>query len=184
MDNYDVADSFPDEVADDVNGLLWLGFLEDVVTFCGHEFVIRTLRLEDEMLAGLAAKEYEGTLSETKALIAAQVALALVSVDGDETFCPAAGPNKKDFARARFNYVISNWYEPTINQIYIAYLELIRRQEEVLREMENLSQGSRISFTASPDSSMQKADSTNEAEIMEFLENEEQEDSTSSNDDS
>jgi hypothetical protein len=164
-------DSFPDEVVEDVDGLLWLGFLEDYVEFCGHDFVIRTLRLEEEMLAGLAAKDYEGSLSQTKALIAAQVGMALVSVDGDEAFCPAAGPNRKDYARARFNYVIKNWYEPTINHIYLSYLDLLRRQSKVLEEMENLSQESLTTFTASPDSSIPKADShPPEAEIMEYLE--------------
>lgn len=164
-------DSFPEGVADDVDGLLWLGFLEESVEFCGHEFVIRTLRLEDEMVAGLAAKDYKDSVSQAKAWIAAQVGMALVSVDGDENFCPQAGPNKKDFARARFQYVTHNWYEPTINYLYVKYVELLERQEEVLKEMENLSQEDRISFMASPDSSMQKADSNPpQAEIMDYLE--------------
>jgi hypothetical protein len=164
------VDGFPEEVIEDVDGLLWLGFLEDAVDFCGHNFVIRTLRLEEEMLAGLAVKDYTGSLSETKALIAAQVGMALVSVDGDESFCPQAGPNKKDYARARFQYVISNWYEPTINHIYISYLDLLRRQSKVLEEMENLSQQGLTTFTASADSSNQKADSTPAGEIMDYLE--------------
>jgi hypothetical protein len=95
-------DRFPDDVVEDVEGLLWLGYLEDTVEFCGHEFVIRTLRLEEEILAGLVTKEYVETLAQAKAWIAAQVGLALVSVDGDENFCPPAGPGSKDYARARF----------------------------------------------------------------------------------
>jgi hypothetical protein len=166
------VDRFPDEVVQDVDGLLWLGFLEETVEFCGHEFVIRTLKLEDEMLAGLATKDYKDSVSQAKAWVAAQVGMALVSVDGDESFCPQAGPNKTDYARARFKYVTSNWYEPTINYIYVKYLELLERQEMVLREMENLSQEGRISYMASPDSSTKKADSMPEAAIMEFLEDE------------
>lgn len=162
-------DEFPEEVMEDVEGLLWLGYLEDTVEFCGHEFVIRTLRLEEEMLAGLVTKEYVETLAQAKAWIAAQVGLALVSVDGDENFCPPAGPGTKDYARARFKYVTSNWYEPTINYIYSKYAELVERQVFALQEMENLSQESRITFTASPDSLTNKADST-EPEIMELLE--------------
>jgi len=163
-------DGFPDEVADDVDGLLWLGFLEDSFEFCGHEFVIRTLKLEDEMVAGYAAKDYKDSISQAKAWVAAQVGMALISVDGNEDFCPQAGPNKKDFARARFQYVSKNWYEPTINYIYMKYVELIERQESILREMENLSKEGRISFMASPDSSIKRADSTSEAEIMDYLE--------------
>lgn len=167
-----VEDRFPDEVADDVDGLLWLGYLEDIVDFCGHEFVIRTLRLEDELLASLVSKEYIDTLGQAKAWVAAQVALALVSVDGDEAFCPPAGPNKKEYARARFKYVSNNWFEPTINYIYSKYAELIERQAKALEEMENLSKESRITFMASPDSLTDRADSTAE-EIMDLLEDEE-----------
>lgn len=163
-------DGFPDEVVDDVDGLLWLGFLEDEFQFCGHDFVIRTLRLEDEMVAGLASKDYKDSLSQGKAWVASQVGMALVSIDGDEDFCPQAGPNKKDFARARFQYVTRNWYEPTINHIYARYVRLLERQEKVMEEMENLSVEDRISFMASPDSSTQKADSKPEAEIMDYLE--------------
>lgn len=161
-------DRFPDKVNEDVNGLLWLGYLEDTVEFCGHEFVIRTLRLEDELLASLVSKDYVDTLGQAKAWIAAQVGLALVSVDGDEDFCPPAGPNKKEFARGRFQYISSNWFEPTVNYIYGQYGNLVQRQAEALEAMENLSQESRISFMASPDSSTDRADSMS-PEIMELL---------------
>lgn len=162
---------FPEEVADDVDGLLWLGFLEESVEFCGHDFVIRTLRLEDEILAGLVVKDYKDTISQAKAWIAAQVGMALVSVDENEDFCPQAGPNKKDFARARFQYITKNWYEPTINYLYVKYVELLERQDKVLKEMENLSKGDRITFTASPDSSTMRADSNPpQSEIMNYLE--------------
>jgi hypothetical protein len=166
-------DGFPDEVVEDVDGLLWLGHLEDSFEFCGHEFVIRTLKLEDEMVAGLAAKDYKDTISQAKAWVAAQVGMALVSVDGDESFCPQATPNKKDFARARFQYITRNWYEPTINYIYVKLMGLNDRQEDILREMENLSKEGRISFMASPDSLTQKEDSVPEAEIMNYLEEQE-----------
>jgi hypothetical protein len=161
-------DRFPDEVVEDVDGLLWLGYLEDVVDFCGHEFVIRTLRLEEEMLAALVSKEYIETLGQAKAWIAAQVGMALISVDGDENFCPQANPNKKDYARARFQYVSKNWFEPTVNYIYSKYADLIERQVKALEEMENLSQGSQDIFMASPEFSTDRADSL-PPEIMEFL---------------
>ena len=163
-------DKFPDEVMEDVDGLLWLGYLDDVIEFCGHEFVIRTLRLEDEMLAGLITKEYADTMSETKAFVTAQVALALVSVDGDENFCPPAGPNSKDYARARFNYVASNWYEPTVAYIYTKYADLLERQANAIKETDFLSRKSLASFTASSDSLIEKVDSQAAEEIMGFLE--------------
>ena len=175
-------DRFPDEVAEDVDGLLWLGYLENYFDYCGHDFVIRTLKMEDQLLCALVTKEYATTVGEGKAWVAAQVALALVSVDGDENFCEQATFDKKDYARARFNYVISKWYEPTIVRIYEEYIKLLDRQAAALEAMENLSQESLTTFMASPDSSKQKADSQVAREIMEMIE--EEEDSTPSNEDS
>jgi len=169
-ENEVIRDEFPDEVNEDVDGLIWLGYLEDVIDYCGHEFVIRTLRSEEQLLASLVTKEYTDTLGQAKAWVAAHVGLALVSIDGDEDFCPKASFNKKDFARARFQYVTGKWFEPTINRIYNAYSDLLERQAIVLEEMENLSQESRISFTASPDSLIPKADSQTVQEIMDLLE--------------
>jgi hypothetical protein len=165
-------DTFPEDVIEEVEGLLWLGYLEETVDFCGHEFVIRTLRLEEEILAGLITKDYIETLAQAKAWVAAQIGLALVSVDGDPDFCPQAGPNKKDYARARFHYVSSNWFEPTINYLYVKYTGLIERQLAAIQEMENLSQGSRITFMASPDSLTDRGDSI-PSEILDMLEEEE-----------
>lgn len=165
-------DRFPEEVIEDVDGLLWLGYLDAEVEFCGHDFVIRTLRLEEEMLASLMTKEYSNSMAETKAFITAQVALALVSVDGDEDFCPAAGPNKKDYARARFNYVASNWYEPTVAFIYTKYAELLERQSVVLKEMDFLSRSDLSSFMGSPSSLIAKEDSQTAEEILDLLDEE------------
>lgn len=163
------SDRFPDEINDDVDGLVWLGYLEDTIEYCGHEFVIRTIRAEEQLLASLVIKEYSETLGQAKAWVAAHVGLALVSVDGDDEFCPQAGFSKKDYARARFRYVTSKWYEPTINRIYEAYSNLLERQSAVLDELENLSKESRITFTASPDSLTPKVDSEAVQEIMELM---------------
>lgn len=165
-------DRFPEEVSEIVDGLLWLGYLDDTIEFCGHEFVIRTLRLEEEMLAGLLAKEYAGTISEAKAFITAQISLALVSVDGDENFCPPIGPNTKDHARARFNYVAKNWYDPTIAFLYTKYAALVERQADAIREMDFLSRENLDFFTDSQDSLIAKDDSPMAEEIVDLLDQE------------
>jgi hypothetical protein len=167
-------DEFPEEVMEDVDGLLWLGYLEDVIHYCGHEFVIRTLRSEEQLLAAYVTKDYANTLGQAKAWMAAHVGLALVSVDGNEHFCDQAGFNKKDFARARFNYITSKWFEPTINKIYDSYAQLLERQAIVLEEMENLSQENRITFMDSQDSSTLRADSQTVVDIMELMKEDEQ----------
>lgn len=182
-EDYVNDDRFPDAVSDDVDGLLWLGYLEDTFDYCGHDFVIRTLKMDEQLLCSLVTKEYAGTLGEGRAWISAQVAMALVSVDGDENFCPPASHDKRDYARARFQYVTSKWHEPTIARIYESYAGLLERQAAALREMENLSQESLTTFMDLPDSSNTKDASQTAQEVLEMIE-EDQEDLTPFNADS
>lgn len=135
-------DAFPEGVRNDIDGLIWLGYLEDRFSFCGHDFVIRILRGDEELLAAVAIKDYVETLGQAKAHVWSTIALALVSVDGAEDFCPPATPNKQDFARARFQWAASNWYWPTALHIYGKYGELLQRQQEALEALEDFCSGS------------------------------------------
>lgn len=167
--------SFPDDVREDVDGLIWLGYLEDGFDFCGHHFVIRTLRGDEELLAALVAKDYTDTLGQSRAWAWAQIALALVAVDHQDDFCPPAGPDKKSYARARFNYVTTNWYWPTAQYIFGRYAELLERQAAAVEAMEDFSQGNLPTFMPFADSLTDRGDSTVD-EIMGALD----EDSTPS----
>src|SRR3954471_13092634 len=93
---------FPAEVSEDVDGLMYLGYLEDSFEFCGHHFVIRTLRGGEELLAGVVSKQYIESQGAARAWAWALVGLSLVSVDHDAAFCPPAGPDKEAYARSRF----------------------------------------------------------------------------------
>src|SRR4051812_11796329 len=95
---------FPEDVYDDVVGLMWLGYLEDSFSYGGHEFIIRTLRGDEDLLIGLVTKDYAETITQAKATVWATIALALVAVDGDEDFCPPLGRDKKAYAHGRFKY--------------------------------------------------------------------------------
>lgn len=165
-------DQFPDDVLEDVEGLMWLGYLEDSFEFAGHDFVLRTLRGEEELLAALVTREYVETLGQAKAWVWAQIALALIVVDGDEDFCPPAGPNTKDNARARFQYVTRRWYWPLAAYLYDHYSSLLERQAVALQALQDLSTRSRTSFMASPDSSTGKVDSPPADQVMDLIEDE------------
>src|SRR4051812_18330419 len=88
-------DSLPSQVRDRVDGLVWLGHLQDDFEFCGHHFTLRTLKADEDLLAGILAKKYSETLGQGKAWAWAHVALALVSVDHDDDFCPPLGPDRE-----------------------------------------------------------------------------------------
>lgn len=152
-------DEFPPEVRDDVDGLLWLGYLDDDFEFCGHTFTICTMRGEDELLAALVSKDYVDSLGQHKAWTWANIAMCLFAVDGDEDFCPPIGPDKRQHARARFQYCTSNWYWPVAMAIYERYAALLERQNAAFEAIQSLSQRSPTISSALPDSFIEKADS-------------------------
>lgn len=156
---------FDPRVREDVDGLIWLGYLEDEFSFCGHHFVIHTLKGDDELNAGLVAKEYVETFSQARAWAWAKVCLALSAVDGNPNFCPPIGPDKKAFARARFAWCTSQWHWPLTEYIYGRYVDLEARQLAALRALESLSQGSLPNSTLFADSSTEPGD-LSEAETL------------------
>lgn len=132
-------DQFSDEVRQDVEGLMWLGHLEDDFEFCGHRFTIRTLKADEELNAALISKEYIESMGQAKAWQWAQVALSLTAVDGNEEFCPPAGPDKQAFARARFKWVTEKWYGPTLAYIFNRFMQLTARQLAAIDAVRDLS---------------------------------------------
>lgn len=152
-------DEFPEQVVEDVNGLIWLGHLEEEVEFCGHTFTIRTLKGDEELMAALLVKEYGDTIGQAKAWAWANICLALTSVDGDEDFCPPIGPDKKAHARARFQYVTSKWYWPVGEYLFAQFAGLVQRQADVVKAMQDLSQRSLHTSMPWVDSWTDRADS-------------------------
>jgi hypothetical protein len=137
-DSSNPLDEFPPEVRQDVQGLLYLGHLTAEIDFCGHYFSLRTLKAGEEMAAAKVVEPYVNTVKAAEAWSTAQVALALTQVDGDEDFCPAAGPDPMAHARARFQYM-GRWFQPTIDYLFGAYADLLDRQVEAVRALQDLS---------------------------------------------
>lgn len=162
-------DSFPPEIREDVEGLIWLGYLEDHYEFCGHDFVLRTLRGDEELLAGLITKEFVETLGQSRAWAWAQVALALVAIDGEDDFCPPVGPDKRAYARARFQYCTSRWFWPLGQRLFRRYAELLERQEAAIEALEDFTSGSLPTSTPSASSLTEKGDLTPQEDIRDHL---------------
>lgn len=145
-------EAFDPEVRLAVEGLIHLGALTKDVEFCGHTFGLRTLLPADEIAAAKSIEDFRGTLKEPEAWASALVGVALTHVDGEEDFCPPVGPSKTSFAKARFNYVTSNWYWPTIEWLHREYVSLVSKQIEAVRAMQDLSAGSLPMSSPSADS--------------------------------
>jgi hypothetical protein len=118
----------------DFTGLLYLGALTKEFTFCGHKFVIRTLRTEEILAIGLATKEYEGTASRFKALATASIAACIVSVDGK----PLEIPFREEAAAENLAFrmqTIGTWSPILVDVIYSEYLALDQRVNDVFESM-------------------------------------------------
>lgn len=171
---------FSDDIRDDVDGLLWLGHIEDELEYAGHTFVLRTLKADEELYAARLTRNYQDTLGQGKAWAWAHVCQALVSVDGNEDFCPTLGPNRYESARGRFNYCTSKWYWHLGNALFVKYLELAQKQALAIEAIQDLSEGSPENSEPSPDSLTDQGDSENPE--MQALAEASPEDSTSSSD--
>jgi hypothetical protein len=146
-------EDFDPQVQQDVEGLIHLGALSNTVEFCGHEFTFRTLRIGEEIAAAAAIPEtVRGTLKEAHAYATATIGLSLEIVDGDDAFCPQAGPDEDAYAKARYNYVKKRWYWPTVDFLYSEYTKLLERQLDAIRAMQDLSQRGLRTFSPSADS--------------------------------
>lgn len=145
-------ETFDPDIRLAVDGLIHLGYLETQVEFCGHIFVLRTLRPNELLAIAQVHKPYQDTIRAAEAWAAAHIALALLSVDNDETFCPQAGPDLTAFAHARFNYVTSRWFPPVIDYLYREYNQLETQAEAATSAIANLSKGSLPTFSPSVDS--------------------------------
>jgi hypothetical protein len=144
-------ESFLPQVQQDVNGLAFLGHLEDSFEFCGHSFVIATLKGDEELAAGLVSKPFVDSIAQAKAWTWANVGMCLVEVDGERDFCPPIGPNQLENARARFRYVTSKWYWPLAEYIFTRLASLQERQEAAMEAMRDLSRGGPLTPSDSPD---------------------------------
>lgn len=124
------ADLFPDDVRQDVTGLMFLGYLTSSFEFKGHRFVLRTLKAGEELACAQLIKEYEETMAQGKAYAMAQVAAAIVTVDG-RSIGESLGPddvNTLSTISNKFNYISQRWYWPTIEALYVEFSDLMIRQ--------------------------------------------------------
>lgn len=134
-----MPDLFSKEIADAVDGLAYLGHLEEEIRFCGHRFLLRTLKADEELEAALLAKDWQDSFGQVKAHTWAHVAASLQSVDGREDFCLAIGPDRSQHLRAKFRFITESWYWPVGEYLFGRYVELVQRMTEGIAEVEDLS---------------------------------------------
>lgn len=126
---------FDRRVREDFEGLLYLGALTAEPEWMGHRFLIRTLKVGEVLEIGLLHREYVGTVTDVKAYQAAVVAACVQQIDGRSMPFPITIESQDTALRNRFQYVLDNWFPPTLDAIYEHYLLLEARVERVMEAM-------------------------------------------------
>jgi hypothetical protein len=166
---------FPIQVQEDVNGLMFLGHFEERYEFCGHTFVLRTIKGGEELKASLICKEFNETLGQARAWTWAILSQCLTTIDGAEDWCPDQSTNELLNARARFSYLSNGWYWPTAAFLFARYNELLERQSIAIQAMEDLSYRNQPMSMPSAGSSKPQGNSEPDPpqeDIRDFLEDE------------
>lgn len=110
----------------DEQGVLYNGHLTRNVTIGTHRVVLRTLRIGEELEAALVADRYKDTVEAGRALATALVAASIQSVDGQPLIREALSAQDLGI-EAKFNFVLNNWYWPSIQKLYAEYGELVSK---------------------------------------------------------
>jgi len=127
--------AFDQRHAEAFQGLNYLGSLTKSFSWLGHEFVIRTLGVDEQLAVAQVTDKYKGT-GEHLAYATAVVAMAVVTVDGEELPTPIGEDQMlAEWAHRRFAYVKANWFQPTINHVWQEYLQLEDKVAQVIEAM-------------------------------------------------
>ncbi|WP_428957949.1 hypothetical protein [Streptomyces sp. cg35] len=128
---------FDERHTESFTGLMYIGALTESFPWLGHNFVIRTLGVDEQLAVAQVTKQYEGTGGgEQLAYATAVVAMATVSVDGEELPTPIAEDGKlAEWAHRRFAYVKANWFSYAIHEVFQRYLQLEDKAAQVVAAM-------------------------------------------------
>lgn len=128
--------SFDPKYSVPFKGLLYIGALQDQFDWLGHSFQIRTLREGEKLAIAQIIKQFADTMGADRAYASAVAALCLLSVDGEDLPVPI-GESKRayEWGLQRFAYVIENWHQTTVDQVFNRYVRLEDLAHQVVEAM-------------------------------------------------
>jgi len=132
------VDDFDERHSQDLEGLLFLGYLTDDFEVYGHRFSIRTLRRGEKLAITQIASEYENTIGLADALQTACIAGSIMMVDGRPLSIPLSNQENRDpgtWIRRNYN-IVSEWFDPVIEAVYEKYSFLQVRQTTAFLELQ------------------------------------------------
>jgi hypothetical protein len=123
---------FPAKHRDALEGLLYIGYLEDSFDWLAHHFKIRTLRVDELLDVALLHREYANSLGDVKAYQTILVAACVMSIDRKPLPIPM-GETESEL-EAKFA-VARRWFPWTIDAIYDKYMALEATAKEIIDSM-------------------------------------------------
>lgn len=117
------------------NSLAQVGRLTETFNWLGHEFTIRTLKVDEEIAIGQVIKHLDGIVTQEKGAVAAYVAASLVSVDG----VPFMGDIESELLNnmlARYKRLVGKYHWPVVEFLQGKCLELQLKVYDLIKELE------------------------------------------------
>lgn len=114
-------------------GLLYLGRASRTFKHLGHEFIIKTMNVDEMLEISLLHQPYKGTVADMKAWQAMTLAACVVSVDGQPISLPVS--DDQTAIETKFRYISKHWYPWIVDKVYEQFLILDAQVAEVLAEM-------------------------------------------------
>ena len=133
------------------NELVHVGHLVRAFDWYNHQFEIKTLKLEEELVVGQIIKEFKDTVAEEKAAAVAIAAACIVSING-KLFMPQYEKTSYNYIKEKYNYIIKNLNWVVVEAVNGEYIQLLASMYDSIERVENLSEQDRMKsdFTSDP----------------------------------
>lgn len=129
-------EEFDPQYKDDVDGLLWLGYLTRSCPLYGHHFILKSLTRGERLAVTLVAQEYSETVGLGMAMESATVSASLLTKNG-VPFHPKLSETQDPIIRIREAFQeVNSWYDPLIEALFTQYKFLNLRVAQAFAELE------------------------------------------------
>lgn len=111
-----------------------LGRLTETVSFCGHEFTIKTLNTAEQLAVGKVVSSHRGTLGEEKAAAAGFAAAGTLSINGVPFFPNLTNSDVESNLSLKFRQILE-WHPLIVEYLFVEQAKLERRSADALEEL-------------------------------------------------
>lgn len=106
------------------NNLLTIGKTSKTFDVFGHEVILETMNVREELTVGMHIKKYHGSEAFARAYQAAVLAATVCSIDGDPLYVPLSASESESYIfEKKFNKVLE-FYPIIVSEIYSKYIEV------------------------------------------------------------